>query len=129
MRNDMSSQWNPNLPDLPEAETEEKETIEGENLASVKRIPKVSKWNKVLPEVQASRSSSVSSIKGRGSIAQPGIFQKCLTLNSLHNHQNSLLTFQYVSPHIVSHLTLMLSKQIIEKSYCHQNSLSTLANI
>ena len=76
MRNDMSSQWNPNLPDLPEAETEEKETIEGENLASVKRLPKVSKWNKVLPEVQASRSSSVSSIKGRGSIAQPGIISK-----------------------------------------------------
>ena len=76
MRNDMSSQWNPNLPDLPEAETEEKETIEGENLPSVKRIPKVSKWNKVLPEVQASRSSSVSSIKGRGSIAQPGIISK-----------------------------------------------------
>ena len=64
------SKWNPNLPDLPEVEMEEKEKLGGkENLSQAKG----SKWNKILPEVKA------ASVKGRGSIAKPGVFSSVLS--------------------------------------------------
>ena len=66
------TKWNPNLPDLPEVETEENEKMGGkENVQQAKKLAKASNWNKILPEVKA------TSVKGRGSIAQPGIL-KCL---------------------------------------------------
>ena len=65
-RNEMSSKWNPNLPNLPEFETEEKE-----NLPQPKMLPKASKWNKILPEVQAAVAASGRGSKG--SISQPGM--------------------------------------------------------
>ena len=64
-RNETLSKWNPNLPNLPEFETEEKE-----NLPEAKMLPKASKWNKILPEVQAVAASGRGS---KGSISQPGI--------------------------------------------------------
>ena len=71
VRNEVSgSKWNPNLPDLPEVETEEKEKLGGkENLSQAKG----SKWNKILPEVKA------ASVKDRGSIAKPGVFSSVLS--------------------------------------------------
>ena len=60
------SKWNPNLPDLAEVETEKKEKMGGQENSTQ---AKASKWNKILPEVKA------SSVKGRGSIAKPGVSQ------------------------------------------------------
>ena len=64
------TKWNPNLPDLHEVETEENEKMGGQkNVPQAKKLAKASNWSKILPEVKA------TSMKGRGSIEQPGISQ------------------------------------------------------
>ena len=66
----MPSKWNRNLADLPELVESDGKENSGEE-KQVKKIPKVSKWNKILERTKSTPGSS----SGRSSVANPGFYQ------------------------------------------------------
>ena len=66
----MPSKWNRNLSDLPELVESDGKENNGEE-KQVKKIPKVSKWNKILERTKSTPGSS----SGRSSAANPGFYQ------------------------------------------------------
>ena len=70
MRNEKPSKWNRNLSDLPELVESDGKENNGEE-KQVKKIPKVSKWNKILERTKSTPGSS----SGRSSVANPGFYQ------------------------------------------------------
>ena len=65
----MPSKWNRNLADLPELVESDGKENNGEE-KQVKKIPKVSKWNKILERTKSAPGSS----SGRSSAANPGFY-------------------------------------------------------